>query len=259
VANRTDRKRLWAKSGNRCAICRCLLTEDGHSGSPEAVVGEEAHIVGERPGSARYRPLPAIERDAYENRILLCPTDHTIVDKQPNRWSVEKLRARKREHEQSMRTRTADAESDGLHLDMPEMLMLETVSTGKQLLDIVGPVYAYVFDHDEMETRGEIDAAKRLVANAHDFGEIYSELRPADRIDAAEQLSEDVREAREAGILVLGKRITVDATYGRDAARDRWPVAVVRLRRLRDVGAEHEAAQEAEAALRDGGIEGLDG
>jgi len=39
------------------------------------------------------------ERDRYANLILLCPTDHVIVDKSPEDYPVEKLHSIKAEHE----------------------------------------------------------------------------------------------------------------------------------------------------------------
>jgi hypothetical protein len=251
-----DRKRLWGKSGNRCAICRRRLTEPAQSGAREAVVGEEAHIVGERAGAARYQPLPEGERDAYENRILLCPTHHTIIDEQPEYWTVEKLHAVKDAHEERMTALTADARSDGLHLHMPRAVMLEPVLGGRQLLNLVGPAYAYVFDADDFEGEVENEAAKALLGDAHDCAEIYSMLTPAEHIDLAQGLSERLREAMRAGLILKGKRIDVDVTDAR--GRQRWPVAILHLRRAADVAAEEQAAREADHALREGGIEGLE-
>jgi hypothetical protein len=114
-----DRKRLWGKSGNQCARCRQLLTHLGQAGGREAVIGEEAHIIGERPGAARYRPLSASGRDAYENRILLCPTDHRLVDAQPEYWTVEKPLAVKDGLERMMTSRSAGARSDGVEFAIP--------------------------------------------------------------------------------------------------------------------------------------------
>jgi hypothetical protein len=45
-----DRKRLWGKSGGRCARCRCLLFHPGETVARETVIGQEAHIIGKRPG-----------------------------------------------------------------------------------------------------------------------------------------------------------------------------------------------------------------
>jgi hypothetical protein len=249
-----DRKRLWGKSGG-CARCNRPLTHPGQGGARETVIGEEAHIVGERPGAARYEPLRPAVRDAYENRILLCPTDHTVVDAEPEYWTVGKLHALKEAHEQRMTALTAEARSDGLQFHLPPAVMLEPVIGGRQLLNIIGPAYAYMFDADEFDSAQENEAAKAL-GDAHDYGEIYSMISPAEQIDAAQRLSEVVRDAMRAGLLLKGKRIEVDVTDAQ--GRQRWPVAILHLRRAADVGAEQAAAKETEEALREGGIEGLE-
>lgn len=251
-----DRKRLWGKSGGRCARCRCLLFHPGDTGARETVIGVEAHIIGERPGAARYQPLTPGQRDAYENRILLCANDHVVIDGQPEHWTTERLHRLKDEHEQAMTSRTADRRPDGLRFHMPEAVLLDTVMTGSQLLDIVGPAYAYVFEHDELEGDAEHEAAKRLLGQAHDLGEIYSMISPAERIDAERDLSESVLDALRDGLLLRGARIDVDVTINGEP--DRWPVAILVLRKAIVVAKEQKAAKEAEQALRDEGIEGLE-
>lgn len=231
-----DRKRLWGKSGNRCAKCRCLLTHPGQGHAREAVLGEEAHIIGERPGAARYRPLPDGLRDAYENRVLLCPSDHSLVDQQPELWIIEVLHALKDAHEEAMTARTADARGDGTRFDMPGAVELEVVIDGRRLLKIVGPAFAYVFDDDPMETEVERDAAKQLLGCAHDYGEIYSALGPGERIQAAEDLSEPLREALNAELILFGALLDVDVAF--QGTRERWPVAILNLRRMQVVAAE---------------------
>ncbi len=220
------------------------------------MIGVEAHIIGERSGAARYEPLPGAERDAYENKILLCPTDHALVDGQPEHWPVEKLRAHKDAHEQKMTALTDDERSDGLKFHMPRAVMLEPVIAGRQLLNIVGPAYAYVFDADDFQGEAEHEAAKALLGDAHDCAEIYTMLSPAEHIDLAQGLSERLREAMSAGLILKGKRIDVDVTDPR--GRQRWPVAILHLRRAADVAAEEQAARDAEQALAEGGIEGLE-
>ncbi|MCD4850585.1 hypothetical protein LN996_07165 [Arthrobacter sp. AK01] len=64
------------------------------------VLGEEAHIVAREPDGPRGEsPLTAAERDDYSNLILLCPTDHTLIDKAPEDHSVEALLKIKADHE----------------------------------------------------------------------------------------------------------------------------------------------------------------
>lgn len=251
-----DRKRLWGKSGARCAICRSLLIRASQAGSAEAVVGREAHIIGKRPGSARYQPLPPTARDAYDNMILLCANDHDIVDQQPERWTVEELQARKAAHERSMTERTAEDRSDGLRFHVPQAVMLGYVIGGQQLLDIVGPADLYTFETDALETEAERSAAKALLDEAHDVGEIYGMLGPGERIDAAHQLGLLLKAAMQADLLLRGSRIDIDVTQSGQVHKH--PLAILRLRRAADIAAEQAAAKEADEAMRAGGIEGLE-
>jgi hypothetical protein len=156
-----------------------------------------------------------------------------------------------------MTSRTADRRPDGLRFKMPEAVLLDTVMTGSQLLDIVGPAYAYVFEHDELDGDVEHRAAKDLLGQAHDAGEIYSMISPAERIDIGRGLSESVLDALRDGLLLRGVRIDVDMTINGEP--DRWPVAILVLRKAAVVAEEQRAAREAEQALRDGGIEALEG
>jgi hypothetical protein len=102
----------------------------------------------------------------------------------------------------------------------------------------------------------ENEAAKALLGDAHDSAEIYTMLSPAEHIVMAQNLSERLRDAMQAGLILKGKRIEVDVTDAK--GRQRWPVAVLHLRRAADVAAEETAAREADEALREGGIEGLE-
>jgi hypothetical protein len=110
--NPSQQKLLWGKSASRCAICKEILHKPDKEGK-DYPIGEMAHIEGEKPDSARYNAnMTDEERNNYQNRILLCPTHHTIIDKDENEYTVEKLRQVKKEHEKwiqdSLRTQIAD-------------------------------------------------------------------------------------------------------------------------------------------------------
>lgn len=95
-----DIKLLWGRAANRCSICRAELSQDAKSTSASYALGEQAHIVGEKDDAARGKSiLSAEERDGYHNRILLCPTHHTEIDKNEADWPVEKLHYTKSRHE----------------------------------------------------------------------------------------------------------------------------------------------------------------
>jgi hypothetical protein len=95
-----DIKILWGRSGNRCSICRIELTQDASAVTHAFTLGEQAHIVGDKLGSARsVSPLTEEERDSYHNLILLCPTHHALIDNNDADWPSEKLHQVKSEHE----------------------------------------------------------------------------------------------------------------------------------------------------------------
>jgi tetratricopeptide (TPR) repeat protein len=97
--NDKDRKILWGRSGNRCAMCRRVLVAKRTLADREAVVGEEAHIAARSPGGARYGECPSELVDRYENLILLCGVDHKRIDDQPQHFTTTRLRQTKTEHE----------------------------------------------------------------------------------------------------------------------------------------------------------------
>jgi len=97
-----DRKRLWAKAANRCSyrfaneVCDQALVLDDRG--TDVVVGNECHIVGDRPGSARYM-AECTDRNSYENAILLCSVHHKVIDDSERTYTVDVLQQMKRDHE----------------------------------------------------------------------------------------------------------------------------------------------------------------
>ena len=93
----TDIKLLFARSGNRCAFPKCVAP----MALNETLTGEVCHIKGARPGSARYDALQTdVERHAYSNLILMCPTHHTVIDDDEEAYTVGRLHKIKSEHEE---------------------------------------------------------------------------------------------------------------------------------------------------------------
>ncbi len=106
-----DKKIIDWKCGNRCAIpeCRKELIIDSIGNDQKSIIGERAHIKGEKPTSARYDPnMTSAERNNHQNLIILCCDHHKMVDDQPNTYTVEKLLEIKRQHEKYIRESTAN-------------------------------------------------------------------------------------------------------------------------------------------------------
>lgn len=98
-----DRKQLWSASGGMCSYhfngedCeRKLFTTNGEI---DTNLGEECHIIGKEPGSARYQEEFS-DKETYSNAILLCNTHHKIIDDNPNVYPVDVLKKMKTTHEQ---------------------------------------------------------------------------------------------------------------------------------------------------------------
>jgi hypothetical protein len=80
AVNNRDKEKLYAKSGNMCALCRKqLFSENGTK------LGEICHIEAVGEDGLRYNPKLTEEYiNSYDNLILLCPTCHTLIDSKVN-------------------------------------------------------------------------------------------------------------------------------------------------------------------------------
>jgi hypothetical protein len=75
------------------------MFEDGTISS----LDELAHIIAESDKGPRGKSkLPSTQRDEYENIILLCPTCHTIIDKNPAQYPPDTLTQWKKQHEEKI-------------------------------------------------------------------------------------------------------------------------------------------------------------
>lgn len=102
-------KLVWGSSGGYCAFIGCTqrLIVEGTGVDPAVPLGELAHIVGHSSskGPRKDPNYPRVKIDQPDNLILLCPTHHTLVDKQESTYTVEDLRCMKLSHEAKVRTR----------------------------------------------------------------------------------------------------------------------------------------------------------
>jgi hypothetical protein len=117
-----EQRRLFARSGDRCAFPGCprRLTADGSPPDRLVVLGEMAHIVAESPGGPRGdSPLTPQERNRAENLILLCNNHHQLVDSQPKTYTVERLLEMKADHERWVERRLAAGTADEADLARP--------------------------------------------------------------------------------------------------------------------------------------------
>lgn len=100
-------KQLFTLSGHYCAYPECptRIVETSPNAEP-VVLGEIAHIEASSNTGPRANPkLSALDRDSYANLIILCPTHHSMVDKNHEEYPSEMLHSWKKNAEQATASR----------------------------------------------------------------------------------------------------------------------------------------------------------
>lgn len=199
-----SRKILWARSGNRCTICREELVgyEKGFTGN--VVIGEECHIVSSRTNGPRHDSAFKIGYDDYDNLILLCRNHHKIVDQQTDIFTMEQLLLYKVVHEQWVKNML-----DNIVKSPQESHdKFFRITTGKELVEIIDTVHGYSFDHDELQTEDET----AIIAAFFEEMENYGDLMGMGVIDKAAQIrlgfdfNVQLSNLDEAGFWIFGER-----------------------------------------------------
>ncbi len=98
-------RKLWANSGGYCENpgCHCELLPFFESGKITSIE-EMAHIIGQKQNGPRGDDeLPLNERDVFENLVLLCPTCHAMIDKNPELFPKETIIQWKKNHQESIK------------------------------------------------------------------------------------------------------------------------------------------------------------
>jgi len=207
-----DIKLLWGWAAGRCSFpgCRYELPVEKTSKDPAAVISEIAHIVASSESGPRAdASVAAKDRDRYENLILLCPTHHTQVDKQPNTYTSDDLRSWKRDHEQWVR--------EQLTAEMPDVSFTELDLLTKGLLAAAGPEseeFIPLAPREKMERNGLTDQVRFELSMALSKAKEVREF-----LTSIAQTMPDFPERVKAGFVTEYRRqlelgITGDALFG---------------------------------------------
>jgi len=210
-----SRKRLWGRSGGKCAICKENLFEV--ASGYDTIVGEEAHIIARSPGGPRREFLADPSKiDDYSNLILLCPRDHTIVDAQPARWTVERLREVKSTHEEWVQNLPPEERPIRLVAGRDYWTKnFYPVVDGPSLWRIMAGAHSYKFDHPADSSTDELDYLAELFDTIKDWGEIASFMHGrVEERDAERSLGESIEEAMGRSLVLMGRRVEMTMTGG---------------------------------------------
>ncbi|WP_415916606.1 HNH endonuclease [Xanthomonas arboricola] len=92
--------RLFSEAAGHCQRPDCLCPLFPVEMGGDKHIAEMAHVISHGDAGPRHsqRPVGAFQADSFENLILLCPTCHTIVDKDPDGYSRATLLSWKNSH-----------------------------------------------------------------------------------------------------------------------------------------------------------------
>jgi len=95
-------KIIWVRFRGKCAICKEDLIEE-ITETDYSLVGEVAHIVGEKERAARGNDAMSLkERNSPKNLLLLCRKHHKIIDDHEELYSIEELHRIRKEYLESL-------------------------------------------------------------------------------------------------------------------------------------------------------------
>jgi hypothetical protein len=203
-----NRKILWGKSGNRCAMCRHPLVVDQTDLDSESVVGEECHIVSGAPNGPRRDPnFPTGEINELTNLILLCRVHHKLVDDQAETYTVELLHSMKANHEKWVEEKLKDQPQippvriRRIKSEIPTKL--PAITSGKELLNLALGCDASYQDYSDDLNDDETDIVGGFIQNVSDWADLAVGFEPMERIRAAKSLDEEIKTLYGRGFVVF--------------------------------------------------------
>ena len=165
-----------------------------------SIVGDECHIVAQEKGGPRSTlTIPGGDLDGYDNLILLCKIHHKCCDDHPDVYPVERIVSIKGKHEKWVETSLAGKKAPA----SPAFLV--RVTTGKDLMNIIFGSHMYEHDHDELNTKEEVELVGGFLQNVHDWGDIGSDLEAGARVSAAFSMKPSIFCALHGQVCSIGR------------------------------------------------------
>jgi len=198
------RKTLWARSGNRCAMCRTELVAEKNEFDRNLNIGDECHIISEKDKGPRHIPNYDKNYDDYENLILLCKNHHKTIDELWETYTEELLRTFKKNHENWIKT-VIDNAKDKSKSQLPKFF--PRLKTGKEIVDIVKDASAYQFSHDELHTKEELHFISGFLQNIQDWSEFFrfSGSEISEMMQFEFDLNKEIEELEKLGFKIFGE------------------------------------------------------
>ncbi|GAB5525410.1 MAG: hypothetical protein Roseis2KO_32820 [Roseivirga sp.] len=219
------RKNLWAKSGNRCSICKTELFAKNED-FEEFNVGEECHIISCKSDGPRHKPN-LDDYDTFDNLILLCRNHHREIDELTDTYTEELLRYIKLNHENWVQESINSAIKPDNEV---KPRFLTRITSGKELLNILHESLGYRTDYDEVESEEDAVFIGGLLQDLIDYGELSGMVEAYDRVKMGYQLNDLLKTLDDKGYVLFGEKTIERVKFG-DGESDKWSIATVIIKR----------------------------
>ncbi len=217
---------LWARSGNRCALCKIELVSKPTPDAPTVILGEECHIISARGAGPRHAHLAKDQYDAYENLILLCANHHTQIDSAVPLFSTEAISLLKGIHEEWVRR---SLQKDAAAFANPDLHVqsLARLVSGKAVLDIVCGSHAFLYDYPDDLPNDQSEIVGSFLQDAQDYGDILTSEGIERRVSAGNYLTERIDQLLGFGILLFGGHRAMRLRNQSAGTHTEWQVSIL--------------------------------
>lgn len=197
------RKALWARSGNRCSLCRIELVQESTESNDSIIIGEECHIISAKLSGPRGGHNNIEDFDHYDNLILLCANDHKRIDELTDIYSEEKLKLIKTQHESWVKS-TLEKDVIAFTNEKNNIKSLPKIVSGKQIVDLINGSHMFHFNHDDLETEEEASLIGDFFEELRDYSDIISEIPISDIVRLGVRYNAEIEKIKQMGFLLFG-------------------------------------------------------
>ena len=196
------RKALWARSGNRCAICKIELIEKGSDSKIKLNTGEECHIISRQRKGPRHKKLEKDIYDDYDNLLLLCRNHHKEIDENIVKYTVDKLNNIKNNHEKWIQSKLNHLQSSKL----PKVYSLFKITSGTKLFSLIDGIHATSFNNDEVSNAEEALLIGEFYDYVHEIIEHISldSSNNTEKLQYQIKLDKEINNFESNGFLLFG-------------------------------------------------------
>jgi len=219
------RKALWARSANKCCICKTDLFSDDDK-IKQLNIGEECHIISSKPKGPRHKPNLG-DYDDYDNLLLLCRNHHKQIDELTETYTEELIRYIKTNHENWVKN-TLNNSIKTENTDKPKLL--RRITSGKELFSIVNDSMAQRTDYDDPKNNEESEFIGGVLQSLIDYGDIASMVEPYEQVKMASQLGDLIKDIEEFGFYLFADK-SLELMNFQNGDKEKWNIATFLLRR----------------------------